>query len=260
MYKTTKFIKTFFTVNCRLHVKNDTASLSKEKIIGGSKVDIKSYPFQASILLLGIHISCGGSIITPRHILTSAHCFRTYKSPKLWRVRSGSSYRNSGGLVSQVSRIITHEKYFYTNTDQEFDANDIAILVLQKPLDYDDYTQEIPLISRDIRKGEEAHASGWGYTKPDSESFSDRLKALRLRVDDDALCQFWDLSEKKICARSGSEDGTCFGDSGGPLTVEGQLAGTVTGTPSTGCGIFNDTLIFTSVFHHKVWIEKNLKN
>ena len=43
------------------------------KIVGGSVIDIKEAPFQASLQIYGHHI-CGGSIISSRFVMTAAHC------------------------------------------------------------------------------------------------------------------------------------------------------------------------------------------
>lgn len=107
--------------NAKLYVKNDTPFNPKEQIIGGHLVKIKSFPHQVSISKWGKHI-CGGSIISPIHILTAAHCVKgEEKYLPVFRVRSGSSNRNQGGVWSEVSNIMA---YGYT-------WNDIAIIPKQ---------------------------------------------------------------------------------------------------------------------------------
>lgn len=245
-------------MNAQLYISNDTADHSKEKIIGGHVVDIKSYPYQVSIMLFGSHY-CGGSIITPFHILTAAHCIERYPHIKYYQVRSGSSYSIRGGVVSKVSQLISHEDYEHED-DPEYVVNDIAILVLDKPLTYNEATQNITLISRPTEEGEEAYVSGWGRTRKNVPGQSKTLKALRLNVTKDALCMYSDLSEKKICGVSGNTDSACNGDSGGPLAVQGYLAGIASTNPSQGCGNLDEITVFTSVWHHKNWIEKQIDN
>lgn len=43
------------------------------RIVGGFEIDIKDVPWQVSLQTSGFHI-CGGSIISPKWILTAAHC------------------------------------------------------------------------------------------------------------------------------------------------------------------------------------------
>lgn len=46
-----------------------------EKIVGGEVIDIKLAPYQVS-LVYNSYFTCGGSIISLKHILTAAHCTR----------------------------------------------------------------------------------------------------------------------------------------------------------------------------------------
>lgn len=243
--------------NAKLHIKSSPCRPNTEKIIGGHEVDITSYPFQVAILL-GNDFNCGGSIITPRHILSAAHCFVQYSQPEQWLVRSGSSFRNKGGVLSNVSQIIIHEYFRYDFGYPGWIAYDVAILVLQEPLKYNEKTKAIPLITRDIQDGEDVYVSGWGFTRLYSDP-SEKLKALRLRTDDEVWCRYWDPLEKKICARTGGFTSTCYGDSGGPLTTQGQLVGILSGSPSGDCANPRTPSIFTSVLYHKAWIEKNIR-
>lgn len=236
---------------------NDTFHHTKEKIIGGNEVDIKFYPHQVAILVFG-NLLCSGSIITPLHILTSAHCFENLNDSKYYLVRSGTSFWDEGGLLSEVSQIILHE-HFLHKSKPTYVANDIAILVLNEPLNYNENTQQILLMSRPIKFAEEAYVSGWGRVSPISRKTSRNLKALRLQVDNEDSCMIWDLLETKICGRTGNTNGACHGDSGGALMIQGLLAGIVTGSPSNVCGHPIEPMVFTSVMHHRDWIQRKIE-
>lgn len=241
-----------------MHIENNTTSDLKEKIVGGYEVDIKFYPEQVSILYCEVVHLCGGSIITPLHILTAAHCFRDFENEDFedLQVRSGSSHWRWGGALSNVSRIISHENFQFIE-DPFFLANDIAIVELREPLNLDTSSQEIPLILRPVKSGEHAIASGWGYVDNDYH-ISETLKVLSLTVDDEDSCKMFDPLEKKICGRTLSRAGMCYGDSGGPLRIEGQLAGIASSIPVDECGDPNQPSIFTDVFYHKDWIERKI--
>ena len=47
-----------------------------ERIVGGNEVDPNSIPWQ--VLYLSPGGTCGGTIISPYHIMTAAHCHREY--------------------------------------------------------------------------------------------------------------------------------------------------------------------------------------
>lgn len=51
-------------------------SLIDSRIVGGRIINISQAPYQVSIRDSAGYTFCGGSIISTRHILTAAHCFK----------------------------------------------------------------------------------------------------------------------------------------------------------------------------------------
>ena len=49
-----------------------------DRIVGGNEVDPNSIPWQVQFLGQGPGAGCGGTIISPNHILTAVHCHREY--------------------------------------------------------------------------------------------------------------------------------------------------------------------------------------
>lgn len=74
---------------------------------------------------------CGGSIINRVQILTAAHCVYN-KSPYSIYIRAGSLNTTYGGVVRNVSNVKVHYAY---NKEASFDS-DVAVLVLQDPLEF----------------------------------------------------------------------------------------------------------------------------
>lgn len=99
------------------------------RVVGGEPGNIKDLPYQANILLHGQHF-CGGSIISPKLILTAGHCV-CEQMPSALKVITGSTYAGNG-IMSDIGRIFCHEEY--NKNEGDLPVNDIAILDLKIPL------------------------------------------------------------------------------------------------------------------------------
>lgn len=85
------------------------------KIIGGSTTRIEKYPSQVSLRWRGGHI-CGGTIVTTKHILTSASCvsFGNNIFAGNIKILSGTDDQfdsSMSGYLTEVAYVICHPKY-----------------------------------------------------------------------------------------------------------------------------------------------------
>ncbi|XP_051823850.1 uncharacterized protein LOC127542365 isoform X2 [Antechinus flavipes] len=86
-------------------------------------------PWQALIVTCDSRL-CGGSILSPSWILTSAHCIRHMRTENM-AVFLGLPQPGGNMTVARVSSVVLHERY------QLVDGvpwNDLALVLLQKPL------------------------------------------------------------------------------------------------------------------------------
>jgi trypsin len=105
-------------------------------------------------------ISCGGTRVGTRHVVTAAHCLKA----KSWaaKPRDVTVYTDSvekwKGIVARVARIHTHPQF---STDDG--THDIAVLRLKKALS--DKAAAV-LSKTEVKKliGKLAAVSGWGAT------------------------------------------------------------------------------------------------
>lgn len=88
------------------------------KIVGGENTTIEAYPYQVSLEVFKQH-DCGGSILSPKVILTAAHCTADIKNLTSITVRAGSTIREQGGSVREVKAIINHELWNQMTVDYD---------------------------------------------------------------------------------------------------------------------------------------------
>ncbi|KAF4530499.1 hypothetical protein B566_EDAN017516 [Ephemera danica] len=207
---------------------------------------------------LGAH-NCGASVLNARFALTAAHCVQGTPLPFL-SVISGSTDLNSHtGARHRVRRYMVHEKY-----DPELSwVNDIAILEVTPSFVMSSLVQPIslPLQDQFVSSGHAATVIGWGRTSPRGP-ISLTLKEVQIEIREQWLCQsVYDavgylVFTSQICADvPQGHRGSCNGDSGGPLFVDGTVVGLVSW--ALGCATPGYPTVYTRVSFYRDWIERH---
>ncbi|XP_063705348.1 trypsin-3-like [Culicoides brevitarsis] len=185
-----------------------------QRIVGGEQITINQRPFQVSLNYNGYHY-CGGSILNEYTILTAAHCAQNHVS--YYKVRAGSSSKNEGGQLVQVSTIINHPRYGSNGYD-----SDVAIMKLSEPLRFSAEVQPIKLAPRgyQVGDGDTVVVSGWGALASGGSSPMYLYQVAVPTVNQQVCANAYgasSITNTMICAGLGGKD-SCQGDSGGPLT------------------------------------------
>ncbi|OCT93737.1 hypothetical protein XELAEV_18011405mg [Xenopus laevis] len=222
-------------IGCGLSYNSVTSRIS-----GGSIASYGNWPWQVNLQHRKGDF-CGGSIISPRWIVTAAHCVdgsNSYASD--WRVFAGTltlpSYSDTSGHLVQA--IYTHPGY------KSYD-NDIALMKLQDEISYNYNTQPVCLPNSGMiwETGTTCWISGWGKTS-ETGSTSMYLKYAEVPVLDANECNYnyihnGRITSSMLCAGylSGFRD-TCQGDDGGPLVTYTNSLWWLVGDTSWGfsCG------------------------
>ncbi|XP_075045727.1 transmembrane protease serine 5 [Mixophyes fleayi] len=242
---------------------SECGSRSKSsRIIGGSDVALGRWPWQVSLSLNNRHV-CGGSIVAHQWIITAAHCVHNYRSPQLssWSVLSGIvSHSPMRQKASAVEKIIYHQKY-----DDRTHDYDIALMKLEKPLNYSDSIRPVclPQYDQDLPAGSECWISGWGHTQPDNTHMPRSLKEAMVPLISTKKCNSsciynGDITPRMLCA--GYLDGkvdACQGDSGGPLVCQTDYTWRLVGVVSwgMGCAEPNRPGVYTKIASFLDWIH-----
>ena len=138
---------------------------AQAEIVGGEDANIQDYPYQAALLSTGgwSYAYCGASIINEYWILTAAHCVEGESASNTGvRVGNSASYAQ-GGTTYDAAEIITHPNYNGNTMN-----NDIALIRLEDPITFNNYTQPVVLMCDQQVElgvedpGEMSWITGWG--------------------------------------------------------------------------------------------------
>ncbi|MER7482110.1 serine protease [Streptomyces sp. NPDC126510] len=220
-------------------------------VIGGFPVQISQSPWTVALSSRdrfgGTRAGqfCGGVAVGRTTVLTAAHCLdESNLGVPLERVRdlkviAGRTNLLAGRVGQEVA---VRRAWVNPAYDEDSNDGDFAVLTLAEPLQGGSAVTMAADGDPAYTPGGTATVYGWGDTSGAGD-YSDSLRAARVRVLPDALCE-----EAYPGGSEGTYDGTsmlcageakggrdaCQGDSGGPLVAKGRLIGLVSW--GTGCG------------------------
>ena len=200
------------------------------RIIGGQYTKPNEYPWQAALVnSYKFTPFCGGSLISPYHILTAAHCTEDIEYASDLKILLGehdltTSFDKTNRYA--VKRIVEHPGY-----NKETLANDYSLITLSDKVKFADHIRPICLpdasdLLTESFTGNNGTVSGWGYTTvdPDRDPLTTKLKHTELDILSNKECKkrysrpaggwITEIVPAMLCAIR-SNTSSCFGDSGG---------------------------------------------
>lgn len=189
------------------------------KIVGGVETGVNEYPMMAGLVdFTKRFLFCGATIITPRHVLTAAHCVTQYvDNYDILGIIVGEHDISTGDDTNAtrlhvVDKIIIHPEYSSR-------VNDVAIVRAENQFEYSMKVGPACLPFYYIQRsftGEAVTALGWGTTEF-AGAKSEVLMKVNLHVISTHQCARYQpkASSKQICTYEKGKD-SCQFDSGGP--------------------------------------------
>lgn len=256
---------------CSTLVSLSAQAQQQSRIINGKPASTSTYPWMASIFILGGKDSdsgggCGGSLIAPNWILTAAHCFLNEDGDAIAEdPASLTSVTLNTNNIAEVSigaversarRVLIHPDY---QPDPETSDNthdfDMALIELSAPVNL----TPVKLYRGIVPAHLPAIVAGWGATVGDGTEPSDTLLQTQLVSATTEVCEAAHegfITSNMLCAGSYADidnSDTCQGDSGGPLFVnlaQGAMQIGVTsfgGSETANCGTPGSPGVYASI-------------
>ncbi|XP_065162204.1 chymotrypsin-2-like [Atheta coriaria] len=224
------------------------------KIVGGWDAEPGQFKYIVSLRTdYNNYHFCGATIITPRSLVTAAHC-KIIDVEYIVAIIGTTRLDDDNARRIPVKEFITHPDYNPSGI-----INDIAVVILTEDIEFNDMVQPLKLASRKVQDNERLTSSGWGYTSYPGQA-PNNLQWMNQNVVNAEECHEMAPGETitgKICVLEMEGHGMCSGDSGGPLVDYYQELVGVTSSAflcATGKPDF-----FTDVFYFKTWIEDHIQ-
>jgi secreted trypsin-like serine protease len=210
-------------------------------IVGGTDAAEGVHPFQVALINKSYSDDfqaqfCGGTLVADRFVVTAAHCSDTITDPASQvQVLVGARRLDGSGRRIDVTRVYIHPGYDAGSLDY-----DVAVWQLATPVTGVSYARVTS--SQPATPGVPLRATGWGtlndVPKPQYPVALQQVDLPFVPTVGGRCKQVAGVTPRMICA-GGSGVSSCYGDSGGPLTIERGLGFTeLVGITSWGviCG------------------------
>ncbi|KAF5285991.1 hypothetical protein FQR65_LT12988 [Abscondita terminalis] len=224
-------------------------------ISGGENATIGQFPHQVSLQLqIGIkrvHV-CGGSIISPNWILTSAFCLDSHMvdACKI-DVLVNTISVNIGGQRYEIAEFYKHDEF-----DRDTLMHDIALIRLKNNILFCNGVNAVELAAKEPADGSVCQLSGWGYPSVTNETVPNLQHANTTKIPCRPYKMSYSLNDRNLCSFSNSIR-VYVGDYGSPLLFDKMQVGVVSWELFFE-GNRTEIVVYTSVAKYRDWIQERI--
>ena len=195
------------------------------KIVNGQEASPCEWRWQVSLRYTGGFHFCGGALISPRWVMTAAHCI---PNGQTFVVVVGDHDKDSPLDTHEreyaIQRIVSHPSYSPSTLSHDF-----ALLELAQDVEMGDCVATACLSDEDVAVSQECYITGWGTLSSGGNTPS-RLQEGMVVTLSNSICGeryagYGEITPEMVCAQGTSSAGivdSCQGDSGGPLVCAGH--------------------------------------
>ncbi|EDS37456.1 serine/threonine-protein kinase rio1 [Culex quinquefasciatus] len=235
------------------------------RLIGGTNAVWGQFPATVSINT-PFHLHCGGVILHPSHVLTSAQCVLNNQNrlidPYWLTIVAGDVALAPVGARRQtrrVSQIFVHPEFNVFTRE-----HDLAVLRLDRPFETPSNTLDwARRRTRVTPPGEQCQFAGWGAASNAANAPVNVLQRfLPMNINDRDLCNQATMHAGRvrdgmICAgntAASNNAAPCNGNLGTGLFCNRELVGIL--SFGVNCGVANNPPVFTQVRNYNRWIDQ----
>uniref|UniRef100_A0A1I8PTS0 Peptidase S1 domain-containing protein n=1 Tax=Stomoxys calcitrans TaxID=35570 RepID=A0A1I8PTS0_STOCA len=216
---------------------------------------IKNAPFSVQLRNHSDYIVCAGTLISPQHVLTAAHCFDECKTSDL-KVVAGASSNTEAGVQREISQLFKHDEY-----NPSTFHNDVAVLKLDSPMELSETVEVIKVCSAPIAAKDEFQAVvGWLPTKQEHLSITSKMPVmLQDECIQDAKTEAIEveITNSMVCNDPRDRTACSIVAGGAAMCAMREVCGIVVG--GSACKNEKFSGVYTNVYEMRDFIEKSLK-
>merc|ERR1712055_122051 len=236
---------------------------SKDRIVGGFEAQENEWPWQGALFIDDAWF-CGGAIISENYVLTAAHCA---DGASYFDIMAGAHNVRAASEPHRVE-ITSYNGWTHPQWNTQDLSNDLALIELPSPIDFNDYIKPscLPSTGDTADEDELVTCTGWGKPSDSAGGISPVLRMvedLPIISNSDCNAVYGIVGSGVVCIDTTGGKGTCNGDSGGPLNMKSDVkaagqqwkqVGIVSFGASAGCEV-GYPAGFTRTEYYLDWIS-----